>query len=254
MRKQLLCAALVTLIFFLLCAGTSGQSSAPAAEPSAPSVSSGSSSGPPDITVILRKAGKFTTFTGLLKSTQVDELINNQLKSNLGFTVFAPTDSAFSDLKSGTLNSFTDEQKTALTKFHIVPSFLAVSQFQTVSNPANTVAGNSVEFPLNVISNGTQVNIKTGLVNTTADGTVYSDGQLAVYEIGDVLLAQGILKPSAEAPLSPEPKKASPPNAYAPSKSVGGSAASSDAMYLSPYAPTVACIGVAVVVAVRFCL
>ncbi|RVW80256.1 Fasciclin-like arabinogalactan protein 11 [Vitis vinifera] len=119
-----------------------------------------SSSGPIDIIAVLGKAG---------------------------FTIFAPTDSAFSDLKTGTLNSFIDQQKLALTKFHIVHSFFTVPQFQTVSNPLHTEAGeNSAEFPLNVIGNGTQVNVTTGLVNTTVGSTVYSDGQLAVYEIPQV--------------------------------------------------------------------
>ena len=59
-----------------------------------------------------------------------------------------------------------------------------------MSNPLHTEAGeNSAEFPLNVIGNGTQVNMTTGLVNTTVGSTVYSDGQLAVYEIPQVLLS-----------------------------------------------------------------
>ncbi|RVW75800.1 Fasciclin-like arabinogalactan protein 11 [Vitis vinifera] len=101
---------------------TAGQSSPPAPSPSGPLAPSASSS-PADIVAILRKARN-----------------------------------AFSDLKTGTLNSFTDNQKAALTKFHIINSFLTISQFQTV-------------------------NMTTGLVNTTVDSTVYSDGQLAVYEI-----------------------------------------------------------------------
>lgn len=44
------------------------------------------------------------------------------------------------------------------------------------------VQGDFVESPMGVISNGTQVNMTTGIVNATADSKVYSDGQLAVYE------------------------------------------------------------------------
>ncbi|XP_034695042.1 fasciclin-like arabinogalactan protein 11 [Vitis riparia] len=268
MMKQLLSPALLLLIFFLLCATTSGQSSAPATAPSGPTTVSGQSSppapatsgpsGPPDIISVLQKASKFTTFIGLLKSSQVDVLINTQLKkSNQGFTVFAPTDSAFSDLKTGTLNSFTDQQKAALTKFHVIPSFLTISQFQTVSNPIHTQAGeNTVEFPLNVIGNGTHVNMTTGLVNTTVDSTVYSDGQLAVYEIPQVLLSQGILSPQAPAPapLAPKPKKAAPLNALAPTRSTTVSVDSSDATCLPHYAPTVVSIGVAVLAAMSLSL
>ncbi|CBI32717.3 unnamed protein product, partial [Vitis vinifera] len=202
-------------------------------------------SGPPDITALLRKAGKYTTFIGLLKSTQMDVQINSELqkKSDPGFTIFAPTDTAFSNLKPGTLNSFTDQQKAALTQFHVVPSYLSNSQFQTVSNPLRTEAGgDTVEFPLNITTNGTQVSMTTGLVNTTVDDTVYIDGQLAVYEIGEVLLAQGILRPPAPPPLPP--KNASP-SSNAPSGSISSSGDFSDATCLR-YAPTAISYGVAI--------
>ncbi|RVW80251.1 Fasciclin-like arabinogalactan protein 11 [Vitis vinifera] len=215
MMKQL-SSFLLLLALLHLCTRTSGQSSP---------------SGASDVTSVLRKSGKFTTFIGLLKSTQMDEPINSQLQktSSQGFTVFAPTDSAFSDL-------------------------------QTVPNceqPVRTEAGNdAVDFPLNVVSNGTQVNITTGLVNTTVDSTVYSDGQLAVYEIGDVLLSPGILGTGAPAPapLPPKAKKASPPNSQAPSRSTTASVDSSGATGLPHYAPMVASIGVAVLAALSLCL
>ena len=272
MMKQLFSSTLLGMIFLLLCTSSiSGQSLAPAQAPSGSTTTSGQSSpptqapsgssspsGPADIIAVLTKAGKFTTFIGLLKSSQVDSLINTQLKKpGNGFTVFAPTDSAFSNLKTGTLNSFTDEQKAALTKFHIIPSFLTIAQFQTVSNPVHTSAsGDSVEFPLNVIGNGTQVNMTTGLVNTTVDSTAYSDGQLAVYEIPQVLLSQGILNPQAPAPapLPPKPKKAAPLNALSPSRSTTVSVDSSGATGLLHYAPTVASIGVAVLAAMSLSL
>ena len=270
--KQLFSSTLLGMIFLLLCTSSiSGQSLAPAAAPSGATTTSGQSSpptqapsgssspsGPADIIAVLTKAGKFTTFIGLLKSSQVDSLINTQLKKpGNGFTVFAPTDSAFSNLKTGTLNSFTDEQKAALTKFHIIPSFLTIGQFQTLSNPVHTSAsGDSEEFPLNVIGNGTQVNMTTGLVNTTVDSTAYSDGQLAVYEIPQVLLSQGILNPQAPAPapLPPKPKKAAPLNALSPSRSTTVSVDSSGATGLLHYAPTVASIGVAVLAAMSLSL
>ncbi|KAL6336373.1 hypothetical protein AAG906_014545 [Vitis piasezkii] len=275
MMKKLLSPTLLLLIFSLLCTTNSGQPSAPAQAPSGSTTTSGqssppapapsgplapsASSGPADIVAILRKARKFSTFIGLLKSTQMDAEINSELKkkSNAGFTIFAPTDSAFSDLKTGTLNSFSDNQKAALTKFHIINSFLTISQFQTVSNPLHTSAnGNTKEFPLNVIGNGTQVNMTTGLVNTTVDSTVYSDGQLAVYEIPQVLLSQGILRTQAPAPapLPPKPKKATPLNSHAPSTSTTVSVDSSEATGLPHYAPIMVSIGVAVVAALPLCI
>ncbi|RVW75797.1 Fasciclin-like arabinogalactan protein 11 [Vitis vinifera] len=237
---------------------TSGQSSPPALAPSSvPLVPSGPS-GSVEITAVLKKARKFSTFIGLLKSTQMDAEINTRLKkSNQGITVFAPTDNAFSDLQTGTLNTFTDQQKTELARFHIIPSFISMSQFETVSNPLHTaVDGDTVGFPLNVVGNGTQVNMTTGVVNTTVDSTVYSDGQLAVYEIPQVLLSQGILRPQAPAPapLPPKPKKATPLSTQAPSTPTTVSVHSSGATGLPRYAPTVVSIGVAVLAALPLCL
>ena len=57
MRKLLISSFLLLLFLLHLCSKTSAQSS---------------SSGPIDIIAVLGKAGKFTTFTGLLKSTQME--------------------------------------------------------------------------------------------------------------------------------------------------------------------------------------
>jgi uncharacterized surface protein with fasciclin (FAS1) repeats len=111
--------------------------------------------GPPNITAILEKAGQYTTLIRILKSTQVSNQINNQLNnSNSGLTIFAPTDNAFNSLPAGTLNSLNDQEKVSLIQFHVVPDYMSTSNFQTVSNPLRTQAGNSDngEFPLNVTS------------------------------------------------------------------------------------------------------
>nr|CAD1839836.1 unnamed protein product [Ananas comosus var. bracteatus] len=108
---------------------------------------------------------------------------------------------------SGTLNSLTDQQKDSLIQYHILPYFLSASQFQTVSNPLRTQAGDSSDgqYPLNVTAVGNQVNISTGLVNTTVDNTVYTDGQLAVYQVDQVLLPLGVFRPSV--PPAPSPSE-----------------------------------------------
>uniref|UniRef100_A0A2N9HWR9 FAS1 domain-containing protein n=1 Tax=Fagus sylvatica TaxID=28930 RepID=A0A2N9HWR9_FAGSY len=100
--------------------------------------------GPPDITKILGKAGGFSVFIRLLKSTGVSDQIYGQLNnSNNGFTIFAPTDAAFSNLKPGTINSLSDLQKTQLLQFHILNSVVTLSNFQTLSNPVPTEAGDT---------------------------------------------------------------------------------------------------------------
>ncbi|PSR95179.1 Fasciclin-like arabinogalactan protein [Actinidia chinensis var. chinensis] len=167
-------------------------------------------SGPPNITKILEKAGQFVVFLRLMTTTQESSQINGQLNnSNDGMTVFAPSDSAFSSLQTGTLNSLSDAQK-----FHVIPSFYSVSMFQTVSNPVRTQAGDTKpgQFPLNVTTSGNQVNLTTGIVNTTVVNTIYTDNQLAVYQIDKVLLPLSIFGPHppapAPAPAAPKKKKA----------------------------------------------
>ncbi|KAF3333608.1 fasciclin-like arabinogalactan protein 11 [Carex littledalei] len=181
--------------------------------------------GPPNITAILAKGGQYTTLLRLMKSTQVADQINNQLNnSNSGLTIFAPTDNAFNSLPAGTLNSLSDQEKVSLIQFHVIPNYLTVSNFETVSNPLRTQAGNSEngEYPLNVTAANNQVNVSTGVVNATVDNTVYSDGQLAVYQVNQVLLPLSIFgsHPPAPAPAPAAAKKdKSKPTSDAPATS-----------------------------------
>ncbi|XP_068636497.1 fasciclin-like arabinogalactan protein 11 [Aristolochia californica] len=193
------------LVMLVLFTGSAAGQSSPAPAPA----------GPTNISAILEKAGQFTTLLRLIRVTQVADQINTQLNnSNQGLTFFAPPDNAFSSLKAGTLNSLTDQEKVSLVQFHILPTFLSMSQFQTVSNPVRTQAGNSAagEYPLNVTTSGNQVNVSTGVDDATVANTIYTDGQLAVYQVDKVLLPLDIfgVKPPAPAP-SPlkKPKKSS---------------------------------------------
>ncbi|KAJ6300106.1 hypothetical protein OIU76_020992 [Salix suchowensis] len=211
MRKQLLSPFVPFLMFFFLYSSTSlAQTPSPAP------------SGPTNITAILEKAGQFTTLIRLMKSTQEADQINTQLNnSNQGLTVFAPTDNSFSSLKAGTLNSLSDQQKVQLVQFHILPSFLSMSNFQTVSNPLRTQAGNSAdgEFPLNVTTSGNQVNITTGVNSATVANTIYTDGQLVVYQVDQVLLPLDLFGAApAPAPAPSKPEKDVPAKAPAGSK------------------------------------
>ncbi|XP_076894133.1 fasciclin-like arabinogalactan protein 11 [Bidens hawaiensis] len=165
--------------------------------------------GPTNITKILEKAGQFTTLIRLMKSTQLSDQINTQLNnSNQGMTVFAPTDNAFASLKPGTLNSLSDQQKVSLLQFHVVPTYLTNSQLQTVSNPLRTQAGDTAsdKFPLNVTAAGNQVNVTTGVVDTTVSNSIYTDGTLAVYQVDKVLLPMSLFGTPSPAP-APEPLK-----------------------------------------------
>ncbi|XAR69065.1 hypothetical protein NMG60_11000523 [Bertholletia excelsa] len=164
---------------------------------------------------ILEKAGHFSTFIRLLKSSQQEARITEEInKTSQGLTILAPSDKAFGNLKLGTLNSFNDNQKVQLAEFHILPRCLTLAQFKKVSNPVLTEADDTSknQFPLNVISSGDQANISSGIVNTTISDTVYTDGKLAVYEVDNVLLPMRFyVTPSlAPAPSSMPMVKAPP--------------------------------------------
>ncbi|XP_057549381.1 fasciclin-like arabinogalactan protein 11 [Amaranthus tricolor] len=183
----------------------SAQAQAPAPAPT----------GPTNITAILTKAGQYTMFMRLLQTTRAADQINTQLNNSNsgGLTIFAPTDNAFSNLKSGLLNSLSEQQKVQLVQFHIISNFLSISEFQTTSNPLRTQAGDSTDgsYALNVTTFGNQVNITSGVVNTTLSNSVYSDGQLAVYQVDQVLLPLAFFRSPAPAPapLEDKPKKGS---------------------------------------------
>ncbi|KAK0605995.1 hypothetical protein LWI29_032955 [Acer saccharum] len=188
---------------------------APPALVPAPPASAPAPAGPTNVTKILEKASGFSLFIRLLKATSTIDQITHQLNdSNNGMTIFAPSDNAFTSLSSGTLNGLNDQQKAALIQFHVIPSYIPISQFQTVSNPLRTNAGDNsrYKYPLNVISYSTSsVNISTGITNSSVTGTVYSDGQLAVYQVDKVLLPYDLfgVKPPAPAPSPSKPNKKS---------------------------------------------
>ncbi|KAK6140210.1 hypothetical protein DH2020_026008 [Rehmannia glutinosa] len=212
-------------LLLLFISSTTAQS--PAASPAPP--------GPTNVTAILEKAGQFTTFIRLLQNTKVADQINTQLNNSNqgGLTIFAPTDSSFSNLKPGMLNSFSDQQKVELIQFHVLPTVFSPSQFQTASNPLRTQAGGSQgSFPLNVTTSGNQVNITTGVTNATVANTIYTDSQLAVYQVDQVLLPLSFFTTPAPAPAPSKPKKAAR-SADSQSGSDDTPADSSGAIFLS---------------------
>ncbi|KDP44072.1 hypothetical protein JCGZ_05539 [Jatropha curcas] len=188
----------VSFLLFFLLHPTKTLAQGPAAAPAPP--------GPTNVTKVLEKAGQFTVFIRLLKATQEDVTLNGQLNNtNNGITIFAPSDSAFQSLKSGTLNSINDQEKAELVQFHIIPTYVSSSQFQTLSNPVATQAGSGDRFQLNVTTTGNAVNISTGLTNTSVSGSIYTDGQLAVYQVDKVLLPIDIFTPKPPTP-APAPE------------------------------------------------
>ncbi|GMN24698.1 hypothetical protein TIFTF001_000669 [Ficus carica] len=182
---------------------------------------------PTNVTKILEKGGIFGVLIRILRNTQVINQIENQLNTSNSLTILAPTNGAFSGLKAGALNSLTTEQKVQLVQYHILPSFISLSNFQTLSNPVRTQASNTDEYPLNITTQGNWVNISTGLVNTSISGTVYADNQLAIYKVDRVLLPLGIFAPRPKAP-APAPMLAKPKKEESSSYSSSSSSLSSE--------------------------
>lgn len=176
--------------------------------------------GPLNVTAILEKVGHFHTFMGLLKGTGTDIRINEQLNySTGGLTIFAPTDAAFSNMERVTLNTLSSQQQSEMVHFHILPTFYSLSLFQRASNPLSTEAGDTRygQFPMNVSATTNSVSIKTGITNSSVSSTVYTDGQLAVYEVDHVLLPQKFF---ITPPPVPAPAPAPTPTQSKPSKAV----------------------------------
>jgi len=142
-----------------------------------------------------------------MKTTQLINQLDAQLitiKSG-GLTIFAPDDSSFSNLKVGFLNSLADNQKIELLQFHVLPTYVSSSNFDSLSNPVRTLAGDNPDrLQLNVTAYGNNVNISTGVVNATITGVIYSDKVLAIYHVDKVLLPLDFFKPKPPAP-APSP-------------------------------------------------
>ncbi|GMN24695.1 hypothetical protein TIFTF001_000670 [Ficus carica] len=175
---------------------------------------------PTDVAGILEKVGGFSVFIRLLRSTEVLTQVENQLSASNSLTILAPTNDAFgSTLKPGTLNTLTNEQKIQLIQYHVLPTFISLDKFQTLSDPVRTQAANTYEYPMNITSEGNWVNISTGIVNASITATVFADDQLAIYRVDKVLLPLGV--------FAPRPKLPAPAQAPAPAAKAKNSAASS---------------------------
>ncbi|KAK7272128.1 hypothetical protein RJT34_28546 [Clitoria ternatea] len=167
-----------------------------------------------DIVQILKKGKRFSILIRLLKTTQLINQLNSQLitSGSGGLTLFAPEDNAFSKLKAGFLNSLSDRQKVELLQFHTLSSFISISNFDTLTNPVQTQAGDDPKrLQLNVTSyGGNQVSMATGAVNATVRGTVYADNKLAIYEVDKVLLPLDLVLPTPKAKAPSPAKEISP--------------------------------------------
>ena len=186
---------------FLVLAAIATQSLAQSSSAPAPSPP-----GPVNLTAILEKGGQFTTLIRLLYSTQAANPIANQLNSSRdGLTVFAPTDNAFQSLKVGTVNDLTQQEQVELVQYHVLPKFYTLANFQTISNPVRTQAGDFV-LTITYVANN-QVNVSTGLVETPINHPLRQESPLAVYQVDKALLPPQLFGPKAPASSPPSSGK-----------------------------------------------
>lgn len=91
--------------------------------------------------------GNFTTLVAALQSTGLDTVLSD-LDSD--FTVFAPTDDAFSKLPAGTLDSLTSEQLTNILLYHVLPGEVladgAITVAQSMENMITMANGDKASL------------------------------------------------------------------------------------------------------------
>ncbi|XP_071717299.1 fasciclin-like arabinogalactan protein 9 [Rutidosis leptorrhynchoides] len=214
MASHLVIFLTLTQLLFIL-PSTLAQPAAPAPGPS----------GPINVTDILVKGGQYTSFLRLLNQTRVlDQLANQLNNSNQGMTLLAPTDNAFINLPSGTLNGLKEEDQVKLVLYHVLPKYYSLDDLDTVSNPVPTQAGSSHgSLGLNFTARQNQVNVSSGAVETQINNALRQTFPFAVYSIDKVLLL-----PTSDAPA---PDSSSPAPAGKPAK---GPSAPADAGSDSP--------------------
>ncbi|CAJ2677343.1 unnamed protein product [Trifolium pratense] len=214
------------------------------------------SSGNQDIIKILRKAKSFNTLIRLLKTTQIINQVNAQLVTtkNGGLTILAPDDGAFSQLKAGYFNSLGERQQKELIQYHVIPTYVSSSNFDSLSNPVLTLASDSPNgFQINVTAYGNSVNISTGVVDATINGIVYTDKTLAIYHVNKVLMPLDFIKPKAIAPapaLAKAPKADKENSSTEDEDQAQGNKDSSDAISLiNMHGKVLASIGISLLAA-----
>ncbi|KAF2951580.1 hypothetical protein DAI22_01g273350 [Oryza sativa Japonica Group] len=205
--------SVAVVVLLAMAAVAAAQAPGPAATPAA------GATGPPNVTAVLEKGGQYTTFIRLMKETQQDTQLNSQLNNSFngnGYTVFAPTDNAFNNLKPGTLNSLTQQQQVALVQGHVLPQFYSMDSFQTASNPVRTQAsGTDGPYTLNITSTtNNNVNVSTGVVEVTVTNALSAVKPLAVYSVDK---CSSPSSSSASRPPPPRPPRRPPsPRRVAP--------------------------------------
>ncbi|KAI5083613.1 hypothetical protein GOP47_0003356 [Adiantum capillus-veneris] len=193
-----------------------------------------------NITQVIQSAGQFTNFLQLLSDTQAGERFQNQAnQSNVGITVFAPTDEAFAAQPAATLlKNITEQQKVSLCHFHALTKWYSLSSLQQVNNMMlSTFATynaniNGGKYTVNVSDFNGTVTVRTEWTTAAISSTLYNAEPCSVFAINEVLLPIDIFGMPSPAAPTPAPSgststdgssgatpTATPPSASQPSHS-----------------------------------
>ena len=174
------------------------------ATPASPGPAAAAADGPAptNVTAVLEKSGKYTTFLRLLHESRVDTQINSQLMDSYnGLTMFAPTDAAFAALKPGTLNSLSSQDQIQLMLYCVLPRFYSLAMLTTLGGPVNTQAsGADGPYKYKIKPSNNNVNISTGVNWALLSTVVSKDFPLAVYSVDKVPLPYELFGPKPPTP------------------------------------------------------
>lgn len=129
----------------------------------------------------------FSILTSALQSTGLDITLANL---DNDYTVFAPTDAAFSKLPAGTLENLTNEQLTNILLYHVLPGEVLADAAISLAQSA----GNSV-----TTANGSMISL------SFANSTLFANG--AKISAADVMADNGVIHVVDNVILPPEMMK-----------------------------------------------
>lgn len=118
----------------------------------------------PNIVDVAEEAGGFETLLSALESTGLTTTV--QFLSP--FTVFAPTDEAFSALPEGTIASLSKEQLTEILTYHVIGSAVFSGDLQT-QQAAETLSGEAIYIVAD--NSGVTVNGRSNVVAADVEAT-----------------------------------------------------------------------------------
>jgi len=133
-------------------------------------MSSGSMMASKDIVATAMSDKRFTTLVSLLKQANLVDT----LKGPGPFTVFAPTNDAFKKLPKNTVKNLTNDQLSAILKYHVLPAKVDAATAMAMTSPTSppTVEGSTLQV-------------------TTQNGTVMVNDAKVIQ--ADIMASNGII-------------------------------------------------------------